>query len=78
MSQHKVLAFKGVFEKLSARERQIVIEIINEKQVIEIADLLNLKSNTISTFKKNIYFKLRVYSEIGIVKLAIKEGVIKL
>lgn len=77
MSHKKLIKFKGLFEKLSARERQIVIEIMNEKTVTEIACLFNLKTNTISTIKKNIYFKLRVYSEIGIIKLAFKEGIIK-
>lgn len=72
------ITFKGEFEMLSAREKQVVIGIINENSVTEIAELLKLKANTISTIKKNVYYKLRVYSEIAIVKLAIKEGVIVL
>lgn len=67
-----------VFSKLSKREKQIALAIIDEKKVIDIAYMLALKCNTISTFKKNIYYKLGVKSDIGLYKLALKEGIIKL
>lgn len=69
---------KGTFDVLTTREKQIVAAILNEKRGIEIAAELDIKHNTVSTFKKKIYLRLRVHSEIGLYKLAIKEGVIKL
>jgi DNA-binding NarL/FixJ family response regulator len=73
-----VTKLSGAFSKLSIREKQIALAIINEKKVIEIAYELALKSNTISTFKKNIFDKLGVTSDIGLFKLAVKEGIIKI
>ena len=67
---------KGDFEKLSKRERQIAFALINEKSTTEIAALLGLKRNTVSTFKKIIYHKMGVRSEIGLFKLALNEGMI--
>lgn len=77
MSGKDVFELKGSFDILSSREKQVVIEILNESKVTEIAKSLKLKPNTISTIKKNIFYKMKVYSEIGIVKIAFKEGIIK-
>lgn len=78
MVPKSVTKLSGAFSKLSIREKQIALAIINEKKVIEIAYELALKSNTISTFKKNIFDKLGVTSDIGLFKLAVKEGIIKI
>ncbi|MFM1776082.1 MAG: Bacterial regulatory protein luxR family [Bacteroidota bacterium] len=79
LNKYKVeVKLKGEFEKLSSREKQIVAAIIKEERVTDIAFALGLKMNTISTVKKNIYYKLKVHSDIGIYRLAVKEGVIKI
>ena len=76
-NETKVLSFKGKFEILTLREREIVSCILNEKSNISISKEFNIKQNTVSTFKKNIYHKLSVTTSIGLYKLAIKEGLIK-
>ena len=67
---------QNTFSKLSKRETQILQLILEGKRVVAIAEELELKTNTISTFKKNIYHKLSVLSSIDLYKLAIKEGLV--
>ena len=55
MASKQVRKISEVFSKLSRREKQIALAIIDEKKVLDIAYMLALKCNTISTFKKNIY-----------------------
>ena len=78
MAKIKFKKTNGLFDILTSRERQIVEAILNEKRGYEIASSFAIKHNTISTFKKNIYNKLNVHSEIGLYKLAIIEGVVKI
>lgn len=78
MGKIKFKKTNGVFDLLTSREIQIVEAILNEKRGYEIANLFAIKHNTISTFKKSIFNKLNVHSEIGLYKLAIKEGVVKI
>jgi DNA-binding NarL/FixJ family response regulator len=55
-------------QRLSPREKQIAIYLFNGKSVKYIATSLNLKANTISTFKKKIFLKLQVDSLISLFK----------
>jgi len=63
---------------LSKRERQIFNLILEGLTTTEIAVLLQIKSNTVSSIKKNIYVKLNINSKVDLVKLAIKEGICSL
>jgi DNA-binding NarL/FixJ family response regulator len=64
------------FNVLSDRESEIAMLILDGKKTNDIANKLNLKSNTISTVKKRIFEKVGVESSIQLYKLALKEGVI--
>ena len=64
------------FKVLSDRESEIAMLILDGKKTNDIANKLNLKSNTISTVKKRIFEKVGVESSIQLYKLALKEGVI--
>lgn len=66
----------GYFKKLSSRELQIALALVEEKSTKEISIIFGLKMNTVSTIKKSIYQKLNIRSVIGLYKLALKEGVI--
>lgn len=55
-------------QRLSPREKQIAIYLFNGKSVKNIATILALKGNTISTFKKKIFLKLQVDSLISLFK----------
>jgi DNA-binding NarL/FixJ family response regulator len=67
-----------VFTKniVTKREKEIIQLITQEKTVEEIAEQLFLSRHTIETHKKNIFFKLQVKSNAGLVKKAIVLGVI--
>lgn len=67
----------GIFKKLSDREFDIASNIIKGISTSDIATKFGLKNNTVSTVKKNIFFKMGVKSAIDLYKLAIKEGICK-
>lgn len=46
-------------------------------QVKDISASLELKSNTISTFKKNILYKMKVKNNIELFKLAQEHNIVK-
>lgn len=64
----------GIFKNLSNRECEIATHIINGKRTIDIASEIGIKTNTVSTVKRNIFFKMGVKSSIDLYKLAIKVG----
>lgn len=61
---------------LSDREIDVLKEICNEKQGREIADALNISENTVQFHKKNIYNKTNCETLVGLVKYAIRAGIV--
>ncbi|WP_075340546.1 response regulator transcription factor [Tenacibaculum agarivorans] len=61
---------------VTKREKQIIQLIAEELTVDEIAEQLFLSKHTVETHKKNIFFKLQVKTNAGLVKKAIKLGYI--
>jgi DNA-binding NarL/FixJ family response regulator len=55
--------------KLSKREQEVVKYLISGSKTSNIADVLGLKPNTISTMKRNIFDKLKVDSLIQLYDL---------
>lgn len=72
------LPSKNFFDKklLTKREKEITLLITQEKTVDEIADLLFLSRLTVETHKKNIFLKLGVKTNAGLVKKAMILGII--
>jgi two-component system uhpT operon response regulator UhpA len=58
------------FTILSKREKEVLDLMLQGAQVKDISASLELKSNTISTFKKNILSKTGVRNNIELFKLA--------
>ncbi|MGX5852165.1 LuxR C-terminal-related transcriptional regulator [Dyadobacter jiangsuensis] len=58
-SDHQKEALESL-ETLSQRERTVMNEVVLGKSTKEIAFMLNVKCNTISTYKKRIYKKMNV------------------
>lgn len=58
------------FKILSKREKEVLDLILQGAQVKDISASLELKSNTISTFKKSILAKTGVRNNIELFKLA--------
>ena len=59
---------------VTKREREIITLIANERTVDEIAETLFLSKHTVETHKKNIFFKLQIKTNAGLVKKAIQLG----
>jgi two-component system uhpT operon response regulator UhpA len=64
------LTITSPFAILTKREREVLILMLQGAQVKEISASLELKSNTISTFKKSILSKTGVSNNIELFKLA--------
>ena len=65
-----------VLAKLTARETEIVKLLVQEFSSQEIATMLHISSGTVETHRHNILRKLDVRSTIGVVKFAIKAGIV--
>jgi two-component system uhpT operon response regulator UhpA len=66
----ETLTITNPFSILSKREREVLDLILQGTQVKDISASMELKSNTISTFKKNILSKVGVNNNIELFKLA--------
>jgi len=64
------------FDKLSMREIQVLMMIAKGIRNQEISDILNLSPKTISTYRARLNEKLEVTSDIEMLHLAIKYGVL--
>ncbi len=62
--------------KLSERELEILRLIVKEYNPKEIADRLNITPKTVATHRLNLQKKLGIFTEAGLTKYAIREGII--
>jgi two-component system uhpT operon response regulator UhpA len=72
----ETISITNPFSILSKREREVLNLILQGAQVKEISASMELKSNTISTFKKNILSKVGVSNNIELFKLAQEHKII--
>ena len=70
------LTITSPFTILTKIEREVLILMLQGAQVKEISASLELKSNTISTFKKSILSKTGVSNNIDLFKLALEHKII--
>ena len=70
------LTITSPFTILTKREREVLNLILQGAQVKEISASLDLKSNTISTFKKSILSKTGVNNNIELFKLAQEHNIV--
>jgi DNA-binding CsgD family transcriptional regulator len=59
-------------DKLSPREKEVAFHIANGISTNDIAKKLGIKSNTVSTFRKKIFIKLSITSNVEIYKIFLK------
>jgi two-component system uhpT operon response regulator UhpA len=64
------------FAILTKREKEVLILMLQGAQVKDISASLDLKSNTISTFKKSILSKTGVSNNIELFKLAQEHNIV--
>jgi len=67
-----------VGEKLTKRELEVLTLLAEEKSNHEIADMLFISVRTVDTHRQNLLTKLRVKNTAGLVKHAIRMGLIEL
>jgi DNA-binding NarL/FixJ family response regulator len=72
----ETLTSTNPFNILSKREREVLNLILQGAQVKDISASMELKSNTISTFKKNILSKVGVTNNIELFKLALQYKIV--
>jgi two-component system uhpT operon response regulator UhpA len=72
----ETLTITNPFIILSRREKEVLNLILQGAQVKDISASLELKSNTISTFKKNILSKVGVSNNIELFKLALEHKIV--
>lgn len=65
------------FEKLSSREMQVLIMLVNGNRSGEIVKKLNLSPKTISTYRTRLFDKLKVHNEAEMTRLASRYGVLE-
>lgn len=82
MSVYKIISMENLtisnpFKVLSKREKEVLQLMLQGVQVKDISTALDLKSNTISTFKKSILSKTGVTNNIELFKLAQEHKLVK-
>ena len=73
----ETISINSPFSILSRREREVLHLMLQGAQVKDISASLELKSNTISTFKKSILAKTGVRNNIELFKLAQEFNIVK-
>ena len=66
----------SLIDNLSARELQVLMMISQGHKNHEIADTLNLSPKTITTYRKRLHEKLKVDSDVEMLHVAIKHGIL--
>ncbi len=66
----------SIIDSLSKRELQILMMIAQAHKNNEIAETLNISPKTVSTYRKRLHVKLGVSSDIQMLHLAMKHGIL--
>lgn len=65
------------FERLSERELQIALMVVNCEKVQDISDKLNLSPKTVNSYRYRLFEKLDISSDVELTHLAIKYGMVE-
>lgn len=69
-------ANESPFEDLSAREMEVMLKITDGRRIPDIASLMCLSPKTVSTYKYRILGKLGARSEVEMVRMAMRYGLL--
>jgi DNA-binding NarL/FixJ family response regulator len=64
------------FDKLSERELQIALMVVNCEKVQDISDKLNLSPKTVNSYRYRLFEKLAISSDVELTHLAIQHGMV--
>ena len=73
---HKSVQKSVETEPLSEREKDVLVELVGGRSNKEIADVLNISTNTVITHRKNISRKLNIHSPAGLTIYAIVNNLV--
>jgi two-component system invasion response regulator UvrY len=65
------------FEDLSAREMEVMLKLTDGRRIPDIASLLCLSPKTVSTYKYRILGKLGAHSDVELVRMAMRYGLVE-
>lgn len=65
------------FEDLSAREMEVMLKLTEGTRVPDIASMMCLSPKTIATYKYRIYDKLGTRSEVDLLRMAVRYGLLE-
>ncbi len=65
------------FQELTARELEVMMMLIQGMKMNAIAEVINVSPKTIATYKYRIYDKVGVNSEVELLRLALRYGLVK-
>lgn len=68
---------QSLIDNLSNRELQVMMMISQGKKTNEISEILSLSPKTVSTYRKRLHEKLEVGSDIELLHLAIRHGILE-
>ena len=78
MAERLLATGKGSpFDALSEREMSVALKITAGHSTQQIADLLDIHPNTVSSFRRRIYDKLNVNNDVELTRAAFRYGVIR-
>lgn len=76
LQQHAPESPGNPFHMLSERELQVLMLLVSEKRVQDIAEQLYLSPKTISTYRSRLFQKLGVDNDIALTRLALQHGML--
>ncbi|MFT5138903.1 MAG: two-component system invasion response regulator UvrY [Rhodothermales bacterium] len=65
------------FDELSARELEVMLKLTEGNRIPDIASLMSLSPKTIATYKYRIYDKLGTRSEVDLMRMAMRYGLLE-
>ena len=74
--RHVEDAEESPFDKLSERELQIMMEIVEGHNPHEISDKLHLSPKTVNSYRYRLFLKLSVKNDVELTLLAIRHGLL--
>ena len=78
LKQRNVAEAQTPLARLSTREREILQLVVEGKSSLEIAEILNISSKTVDTYRSRLMQKLNINDLPSLVKFAIQHGLISL
>jgi two-component system invasion response regulator UvrY len=73
----ELIEAESPFEALTGREMEILLKLTEGTRVPDIASLLCLSPKTVATYKYRIYEKLGTRTEVGLLRMAMRYGLLE-